>query len=72
MIQTKGKKPATARTVNGLRKMEQLPGRLDLLGTATPAKIQALRIAKRFGVPITTARAIAGLAYPEPQEAAHG
>lgn len=54
-------KPATAETVNGLRNIEQLPGRLDNDNTRVTRQAQHLR--RLFALSVTTANTLAELAY---------
>jgi hypothetical protein len=59
-------KPATAETVNGLRNVEQLGGRLtnqDTRCSSEVQELQAFRLNRRFGFAFETAIVIASLAW---------
>jgi hypothetical protein len=60
---SKAAKPATAVTVNGLPKSEQLPGRLDFDATLPSLRFQYLT--RRFGLEPLRAELVVRLAYAE-------
>lgn len=61
MISSDATKPATADTVNGLRKVEQLGGELN--DKNIPAGLQTQRLMRKFGFAFETATVIASLAW---------
>jgi hypothetical protein len=58
-------KPATAETVNGLRKNEQLGGRLDLTDSKIAERLQVRRLIRRFAISAATADALVPLVFGE-------
>jgi hypothetical protein len=65
MAQSDTAKPATADTVNGLRKTEQLVGRLDLTDSKIAECLQVKRLVRRFAVSPSTAEMLAPLVFGE-------
>ncbi|MGO9770414.1 MAG: hypothetical protein ACLPSW_12830 [Roseiarcus sp.] len=56
---------APARAGGDPQKIEQLPGRLDFQNSLSAFDLQARKIARRFGLADSTARAVATLAFAE-------
>ena len=58
-------KPATAETVNGLRKIEQLGSGLNSQNSGSPRDRQVLLLSRRFALSIPMAGVIASLYFGE-------
>jgi hypothetical protein len=58
-------KPATAETVNGLRKNEQLGGQLDLTDSKIAQRLQITRLIRRLAISAATADTLAPLIFGE-------
>lgn len=58
-------KPATAETVNGLRNVEQLGGRLDTTNTKLAERLQVARLVRRHAISAAAARALAPMIFGE-------
>jgi hypothetical protein len=64
MRRLKKRKPATAQTVIGLSEnADHGSPRVNKTNTETSADLQALLVARRFGLPFSLARTIAALAF---------
>jgi len=57
-------KPATAETVNGLRNIEQLGGRLDLTDSKITQRLQVARL-RKFAISAAAADTLAPMIYGE-------
>jgi hypothetical protein len=58
-------KPATAETVNGLRIIEQLGGRLDLSDSKITQRLQVARLIRRHAISAAAASILAPLVFGE-------
>lgn len=58
-------KPATAETVNGLRNVEQLGGRLDLTDSKIAERLQVTKLIRGFAISAATADMLAPLVFGE-------
>jgi hypothetical protein len=65
MASTETAKPATAETVNGLRNIEQLGGRLDLIDSKIAERLQVSRLMRKFAITACTADMLAPLVFGE-------
>lgn len=61
-------KPATAETVNGLRNVEQLSGRLDCETITSLRTLQAIGLTRRCAISFALATAIASVMYGEARQ----
>jgi hypothetical protein len=58
-------KPATAETVNGLRIVEQLGGRLDVTDSKLAERLQVTKLIRRFAISAATADILRPLIFGE-------
>jgi hypothetical protein len=64
MVSPDTAKPATAETVNGLRNIEQLGGRLDIIDIKVTERLQVLRL-RKLAISAAAADMLAPLVFGE-------